>query len=146
MLLVAFQPSTIQQGKRHHPLSRDAAQSIFNDFRKRELKPAYLSDADPNRALLDRRVICDLLGFGESVYQSVCRLSAKWCAEPSVRWGEAKAGVGGVCGVEGEGVGKFEPVSSHQPSFPRKRVCYKLISSARTSAKLEPKSDSIASF
>ena len=33
-----------------------AAKSIFNDFRERELMPAYLADADPNRALLDRRV------------------------------------------------------------------------------------------
>ena len=39
------------------------AKDIFNDFRDRELKPAYLADAAPNRALLDRRVVCDLLGF-----------------------------------------------------------------------------------
>ena len=36
----------------------------------KELKPAYLADADPNRALLDRRVVCDLLGFDEEVYVS----------------------------------------------------------------------------
>ena len=52
--------------------------------------PAYLADADPNRALLDKRVICDLLGFEESVYQGVRRLSAKWCAEPSVNGGKAR--------------------------------------------------------
>ena len=45
------------------------AEDIFNDFRNRELKPAYLADADPNRALLDRRVVCDLLGFDESIYE-----------------------------------------------------------------------------
>ena len=73
------------------------AQSIFDDFRKRELKPAYLADADPNRARLDRRVICDLLGFDNSVYQSVRRLSAKWCAEPSVHGGKRRPkGVGFV--------------------------------------------------
>ena len=60
------------------------AQEIFDDFRDRDLMPAYLADADPNRALLDRRVICDLLGFDEDTYRAVRRLSAKWCAEPSV--------------------------------------------------------------
>ena len=52
--------------------------------------PAYLADADPNRALLDRRVICDLLGFGEDIYVAVRRLSAKWCAEPSVHGGKKR--------------------------------------------------------
>ena len=66
------------------------AEDIFNEFRDKELKPAYLADADPNRALLDRRVICDLLGFDEDTYQAVRRLSAKWCAEPSVHGGKAR--------------------------------------------------------
>ena len=54
------------------------------------LTPAYLADADPNRALLDRRVVCDLLGFGEDVYRGVRRLAQKWCAEPSVQGGKAR--------------------------------------------------------
>ncbi len=66
------------------------AEDIFNEFRDKELKPAYLADADPNRALLDRRVICDLLGFDEDTYAAVRRLSAKWCAEPSVHGGKAR--------------------------------------------------------
>ena len=66
------------------------AEKIFKEFREKELMPAYLADADPNRALLDRRVICDLLGFDESVYQGVRRLAAKWCAEPSVHGGKAR--------------------------------------------------------
>ncbi len=66
------------------------AQAIFNEFRDRELQPAYLADADPNRALLDRRVVCDLLGFDEGVYQAVRRLAAKWCAEPSVHGGKRR--------------------------------------------------------
>ena len=66
------------------------AQTIFNDFRDKDLQPAYLADADPNRALLDRRVICDLLGFDEDIYKAVRRLSAKWCAEPSVHGGKAR--------------------------------------------------------
>ena len=66
------------------------AETIFEEFRDKELKPAYLADADPNRALLDRRVVCDLLGFDEEVYKGVRRLAAKWCAEPSVHGGKAR--------------------------------------------------------
>ena len=64
------------------------AEAIFNEFRDMELLPAYLADADPNRALLDRRVVCDLLGFDEDTYRAVRRLAAKWCAEPSVHGGK----------------------------------------------------------
>lgn len=66
------------------------AEEIFEEFREKELKPAYLADADPNRALLDRRVICDLLGFDEGVYQGARRLAVKWCAEPSVHGGKKR--------------------------------------------------------
>ena len=66
------------------------AQAVFDEFRDRELQPAYLADADPNRALLDRRVICDLLGFDDGVYQGVRRLAVKWCAEPSVHGGKRR--------------------------------------------------------
>ena len=41
-------------------------------------------------ALLDRRVICDLLGFDEDTYEAVRRLSAKWCAEPWVHCGKKR--------------------------------------------------------
>ena len=67
-----------------------AGEAIFNELRDEELKPAYLADADPNRALLDRRVVCDLLGFDEDIYAAVRRLAAKWCAEPSVHGGKAR--------------------------------------------------------
>ena len=66
------------------------AKSIFDEFRDKELQPAYLVDADPNRALLDRSVICDLLGFDEQTYAAVRRLAAKWCAEPSVHGGKPR--------------------------------------------------------
>ena len=66
------------------------ARTIFDEFRDRELRPAYLADADANRALLDRRVICDLLGFDEDTYRAVRRLAAKWCAEPSVHGGKRR--------------------------------------------------------
>ena len=60
--------------------------AIFDDFR--DLMPVYFADADPNRACLDRRVVCDLLGFDEEVYREVRLLAAKWCAEPSVHGGK----------------------------------------------------------
>ena len=66
------------------------AEGIFEEFRDKELQPACLADADPNRALLDRRVVCDLLGFDEETYRGVRRLAAKWCAEPSVHGGKAR--------------------------------------------------------
>ena len=66
------------------------ARKIFDEFRDKDLKPAYLADADPNRALLDERVVCDLLGFDRGTYEAVRRLSAKWCAEPSVHGGKAR--------------------------------------------------------
>ena len=66
------------------------AGEIFEEFRDKELQPAYLADADPNRALLDKRVVCDLLGFEDSVYQAVRQLAAKWCNEPSVHGGKQR--------------------------------------------------------
>ena len=66
------------------------AEAIFDEFRDKELKPAYLADSDSNRALLDRRVVCDLLGFDDGVYEGVRRLSQKWCAEPSVHGGKKR--------------------------------------------------------
>ena len=66
------------------------AETIFDEFRDLQLQPAYLADADPNRALLDRRVSCDLLAFDEATYVAVRRLAAKWCAEPSVHGGKRR--------------------------------------------------------
>ncbi len=66
------------------------AERIFEEFRDKELRPAYLADADPNRDLLDRRVVMDLLGFDEKTYVAVRRLTQKWCAEPSVHGGKAR--------------------------------------------------------
>ena len=67
------------------------AQAIFDEFRGLDLKPAYLAEADANRALLDRRVVCDLLGFDADTYDAVRRLAAKWCAEPSVHGGKKRS-------------------------------------------------------
>ena len=76
-----------------HALTDDqlvTAEGIFEEFKDKELKPAYIADADPNRARLDRRVVCDLLGFDEDTYEAVRLLSAKWCAEPSVHGGKQR--------------------------------------------------------
>ena len=62
----------------------DYAEEIFNEFRRLEIRPAYLADVDPNRELLDRSVICDLLGYDIETFKAIRRLSAKWCAEPCV--------------------------------------------------------------
>jgi hypothetical protein len=64
--------------------------SIFKEIRNRELKPAYLADADPVRRDLDRAIICDLLGFDDATFRAVRRLAAKWCAEPSVHGGKTR--------------------------------------------------------
>ena len=66
------------------------ARTIFDEFRDLDLKPAYLADADENRALLDQRVVCGLLGFDEDTYHAGRRLAAKWCAEPSVHGGKKR--------------------------------------------------------
>ena len=66
------------------------AHAIFDEFRDLDLKPAYLADTDANRALLDRRVVCDLLDFDAETYDAVRRLAAKWCAEPSVHGGKKR--------------------------------------------------------
>ena len=66
------------------------AKSIFNDFKRRSFRPAYWSDVDETRADLDRAVLCDWLGFGESIYQAVRQLARKWCAEPSVHGGKQR--------------------------------------------------------
>ena len=71
------------------------AERVFDEFRALDLKPAYLADADPNRALLDRRLTLDVLGMDERTYQAIRRLCAKWCAEPSVHGGKRRpAGAG----------------------------------------------------
>ena len=66
----------------------DIARQIFDDFQQREFRPAYIADTDPTRALLDKSVICDLLGLGTPVYRGIRELAGKWCAEPSVHGGK----------------------------------------------------------
>ncbi len=67
------------------------SKTIFDDFKNKRFLPAYLADEDPTRELLDRRVLCDWLGFDQSTYQAVRQLAAKWCAEPSVHGGKQRS-------------------------------------------------------
>lgn len=64
------------------------ARDIFEDFRERDLMPAYRADADANRELLDQGVLCGVLEFDTDVFHAVRRLARKWCAEPSVHGGK----------------------------------------------------------
>ena len=66
------------------------AKRIFEKFRNKVFKAAYLADIDPKRERLDQFVICDLLGFDHDTFRAVRRLAAKWCAEPSVHGGKKR--------------------------------------------------------
>ena len=66
------------------------AETIFEEFRTLDFQPAFRADLDPTRALLDRRVVRDLLGLDEAAFRAVRRLAAKWCAEPSVHGGKRR--------------------------------------------------------
>ncbi len=68
----------------------DIAEAIFDEFREKDFLPAYLADVDTNRAKLDQRVICNLLGFDKDTFRAVRRLAEKWCAEPSVHGGKER--------------------------------------------------------
>ena len=66
------------------------ARRIFDQFKHKHFLPAYVADEDPTRGELDRRVLCDWLGFDESIYEAVRQLAHKWCAEPSVHGGKQR--------------------------------------------------------
>ena len=66
------------------------AKAIFDRFKGKSFRPAYRADADPTREELDKAVLCDWLGFGESIYDAVRGLAHKWCAEPSVHGGKQR--------------------------------------------------------
>ncbi len=66
------------------------AKEIFDDFRYLDLKPAYLADCDKKREMLDRQVMCDLLGYDKDTFRAVRNLTRKWCTEPSVHGGKKR--------------------------------------------------------
>ena len=54
------------------------------------LKLAYFADDDISRALLAKRVVCNLLTFNQHSYDPVRCLMAELCAEPSVHEGKKR--------------------------------------------------------
>jgi len=66
------------------------ARDVFEDFRERDLMPAYQSGIDVNREVLDRALLCEVLGFDTDIFHAVRRLTEKWCAEPSVHGGKGR--------------------------------------------------------
>ena len=64
------------------------AKTIFNEFKDKSFRPAYRADVDETRRELDKAVLCDWLGFDESIWKAVRGLARKWCAEPSVHGGK----------------------------------------------------------
>ncbi len=97
----------------------EGARHIFDEFRELDLQPAYRADTDPNRALLDRRVVCDLLGFGEEVFRGVRRLAAKWCAEPSVHGGKKRPEAEGTLTWRFEQAEEYALVAEPVFTFPK---------------------------
>ena len=77
------------------------AEAIFDEFRDKELKPAYLADADANRALLDRRVVCDLLGFDDGDLRGGAAAGGEVVRGAVGARGEGAAEGGGAGGVRG---------------------------------------------
>ena len=67
---------------------RRLAAALVAELRTLEFLPAYRADVDETRALLDRRLLCDLLGYDQDVYRAVRRLATRWCQEPSVHGGK----------------------------------------------------------
>ena len=72
------------------PAQIKQAKTIFDQFKDKHFLPAYVADKDETREELDRRVLCDWLGFDEKVWKAVRQLAHKWCAEPSVHGGKQR--------------------------------------------------------
>ena len=67
------------------------AKEIFDRFKNESFQPAFRADKEKStREKLDKAVLCEWLGFGESIYESVRGLAKKWCAEPSVHGGKQR--------------------------------------------------------
>ena len=65
------------------------AERVFEEFRDCEFLPAHLAHTDQTRALLDQRVICDILELDNDIYLAVRQLAAKLCSEPTVIGGKS---------------------------------------------------------
>ena len=62
----------------------NAAAKIFEEFRQTELRPASEVATDQHREDLDRRVLKDMLGLDETLYQGVRRLAKALGNEPVI--------------------------------------------------------------
>ena len=62
----------------------DAAAKIFEEFRQTELRPASEVATDQHREDLDRRVLRDMLGLDETLYQGVRHLATALGNEPVI--------------------------------------------------------------
>ncbi len=78
-----------------------AAETIFHDLKRIPMMPFYKIEDDIARIKLDRRLLSEVLGFGEDshpeVHEGIDLLRAKLCAEPSIQ-GEKKS----KCDLEAE--------------------------------------------
>lgn len=58
------------------------AKNIFDRFESKSFLPANLSDMDPVRHELDEAMLCELLGYDESVLSELETIRSQWCNEP----------------------------------------------------------------
>lgn len=65
------------------------ANDIFDKFKEKEFKPANEAYRDQTRKDLDRAMLVELLGFPDSIMDSIDLLRYKWCSEPSVHGGKS---------------------------------------------------------
>lgn len=73
------------------PSQLAAAETIFHDLKSTPMLPCYKMKDDPVRKELDRRLLSEVLGFGENehrqLHQGIALLREKLCNEPSIHGG-----------------------------------------------------------
>ena len=67
---------------------KQGAKRLFEEFQERAFLPANEAYRDEVRKDLDRALLVDLLGFPETIMESLDLLRRKWCAEPTVHGGK----------------------------------------------------------
>ena len=88
--LTAFDVRTLNDGQLKQ------AERIFAKFAERDFLPANEAYRDKTRQLLDRAMLCDLLGLPESILEPLAALRQLWCEEPSVHGGQPTRPGGGA--------------------------------------------------
>lgn len=69
----------------------ERAETIFGEFRNRQLLPANEAWRDSVRQALDRTVLIDLMELPDDIMGPLDLLRRQWCAEPSVHGGKSTA-------------------------------------------------------